>query len=134
VWGIDLDSTATGADADKVLECDGFLEAHSTCAGTVEPSMSQGRLGITSQAARVVVKQPEMTMKTKPLPDPLYGCSQCADEYSKPATELFWSERTCSWVCDNCWSAVDEHWLTDNDLIDRGITLADELKKRGLTR
>ncbi len=35
--------------------------------------MSQGRLGITSQAARVVVKQPEMTMKTKPLPDPLYG-------------------------------------------------------------
>jgi hypothetical protein len=26
VWGIDRDPTATGADADKVLECDGFLE------------------------------------------------------------------------------------------------------------
>jgi hypothetical protein len=27
VWGIDRDPTATGADADAVLECDGFLSA-----------------------------------------------------------------------------------------------------------
>jgi hypothetical protein len=68
----------------------------------------------------------------KPLPNPLYGCAYCAEEYSWPATELFWSERACSWVCDNCWDDADEHWLADKDPVERGITLAEELKHRGL--
>jgi hypothetical protein len=33
--------------------------------------MSQGRLGITSQAARAVAKQPEMTMKKHWLDKPI---------------------------------------------------------------
>ncbi len=70
----------------------------------------------------------------KPLPDPVYGCAICACEYSWPADDLFWSKRTNSWICDNCWEEVDEHWLTDTDVVDRGITLAEELKNRGLSR
>jgi hypothetical protein len=67
----------------------------------------------------------------KPLPEPWYGCAYCADTYSWPASDLFWSEKTKSWVCDNCWEVVDEHWADDEDaLVERGITLADELKNR----
>jgi hypothetical protein len=70
----------------------------------------------------------------KPLPEPLYGCAYCADEYSWPASDLFWSEKTKSWVCDNCWDGLDEHWVDDLTEVERGITLADELKNRGLNR
>jgi hypothetical protein len=74
-------------------------------------------------------------MNTKPLPEPLYGCYRCACEYSWPADDLFWSEKTDSWVCDNCWDEVDEHWSSrDTVLAERGITLAAELKQRGLNR
>jgi hypothetical protein len=76
----------------------------------------------------------------KPLPDPLYACAYCADEYSWPPEDLFWSENTKSWVCDNCWEGVDEHWEDDRTapgyqkVVERGITLSDELKSRGLIR
>ncbi len=80
-------------------------------------------------------------MSDKPLPEPFYSCSYCADTYSWPASDLFWSEKTKSWVCDNCWDEVDEHWEDGDDdvadrgiLVERGITLADELKNRGLNR
>ena len=70
----------------------------------------------------------------KPLPEPFYSCAYCADEYSWPAEDLFWSEKTNSWICDNCWDEPDEHWLTDTDQVERGITLDEELKNRGLSR
>ena len=70
----------------------------------------------------------------KPLPEPLYSCAYCADEYSWPAEDLFWSEALNTWICDNCWLEVDKHWITDSEQVEHGITLAEELKNRGLSR
>ena len=70
------------------------------------------------------------------IPDPLYPCRYCAEEYSWPATDLWWSERDQDWVCEMCW---DEH---DRDLVvdargeyvreERGPSLADEIKAQNV--
>jgi hypothetical protein len=76
----------------------------------------------------------------KPIPDPLYPCCICYEEYSRPADQLFWSEPLQDWCCDDCWEGVDEHWadegqhFTDDTVIDYGVSLAEELKTRGLAR
>lgn len=49
----------------------------------------------------------------------------CAEECSYPADMLFWSEEEQCWLCDCCWTMASE---------ERGISLAEELKQRGLTR
>lgn len=72
-------------------------------------------------------------MSEKKLPDPLYSCAECYEEHSWPAGDLFWSEPLQDWFCDLCWDMPDEHWRGD-ETIDRGISLADELKRRGLNR
>ncbi len=68
-----------------------------------------------------------MSEKDKPLPKPLYPCLHCADIYSWPATDLWWSEAEKGWVCDNCWD--------DRDIDEgSGIRLDKELASRGLNR
>jgi hypothetical protein len=70
-------------------------------------------------------------MTEKPIPQALYGCHFCGDEYSHPADELFWSEKYKSWVCDSCWDDQDGHWDHDNGVCCKyGISLEEELKNR----
>ena len=59
----------------------------------------------------------------KPIPEPLYPCLYCYEDFSWHAGELFWSERGQSWVCTNCWSQLDF-----DEQEDLGISLADEIK------
>lgn len=70
----------------------------------------------------------------KPLPNPAYPCSVGYEEYSWPADELYWSDRLQNWYCDNCWDEMPEHWIGDGEVVKPGISLADELKRRGLSR
>lgn len=56
-------------------------------------------------------------------PDALYPCKYCRDEYSWPADDLYWSEKSKAWVCSNCWD--DEH-----DGENRGIRLDEHMKGR----
>lgn len=72
-------------------------------------------------------------MSEKKLPEPLYGCAICYCDYSWTASDLFWSDAIEGWCCDHCWDDIDEHWSGD-DVVDRGTSLADELKRRGLNR
>jgi hypothetical protein len=70
-------------------------------------------------------------MTEKPIPQALYGCHFCGDEYSHPADALFWSEKYKSWVCDSCWDDQDGHWDHDNGVCCKyGISLEEELKNR----
>jgi len=68
-------------------------------------------------------------MKERHIPKPLYPCKYCSDEYSWPATDLYWSEIDKDWVCDQCWDDRDSNW-SGEDYIERerGISLADEIK------
>lgn len=58
-----------------------------------------------------------------PIPDALYPCLQCSEEFSWPAKDLFWSERCKAWVCDMCWDC-DEHGG------EQGTSLANEIKRQ----
>jgi hypothetical protein len=74
-------------------------------------------------------------MKDKPIPQALYGCYFCSEEYSRPAEELFWSKPFKAWVCDTCWRDHDEHWTSDgNDgngsFCEYGISLEEELRSK----
>ena len=40
-------------------------------------------------------------LPTKPAP--LYPCHFCNEEYSWPASDLYWSSRFKDWVCGECW-------------------------------
>ena len=66
----------------------------------------------------------------KMLPEPLYCCANndCCAEYTWPAEDLHWSDRCEGWYCDNCW---DVEPLCDDE---QGVSLADELTARGMTR
>lgn len=68
-------------------------------------------------------------MTNKPIPEPLYICSVGSCGYSWPADQLFWSDSIKGWCCDHCWFEVDAHW----PVLEYGISLADELKQRGLS-
>jgi hypothetical protein len=37
------------------------------------------------------------------IPRALYSCQHCAEDYSWPAEDLYWSDITNAWVCENCW-------------------------------
>jgi hypothetical protein len=50
------------------------------------------------------------------LPEALYPCVHCKDDYSWPAEDLCWSGKLQGWVCANRWD-VDEHG-------DPGLTLS----------
>ena len=63
----------------------------------------------------------------KPIPEPLYPCKYCADEYSWPATDLFWSNQDQDWICDVCWDDLD--FMTASSGEEKGVCLADEIKK-----
>jgi hypothetical protein len=81
----------------------------------------------------------DATLKTndpvdKPLPEPAYPCALCWEEFSTPAAKLFWSERLQGWCCDDCWDDVLKHQMPGNQIEKRGVSLADELKRRGLSR
>ena len=67
---------------------------------------------------------------SKPLPVPNYCCDNgdCCAEVTWPAEDLWWSDKLEGWFCDNC-------WCEDGEIeADKGISLAEELKQRGLTR
>jgi hypothetical protein len=38
-----------------------------------------------------------------PIPEALYSCKHCREDYSWPAADLFWSDREKAWVCTECW-------------------------------
>lgn len=38
-----------------------------------------------------------------PIPRALYPCKHCAEDYSWPAEDLYWSAITKAWVCESCW-------------------------------
>ena len=63
----------------------------------------------------------------KPIPEPVYPCKYCADEYSWPATDLFWSNQDQDWICDDCWD--DRDFMTASSGEEKGVCLADEIKK-----
>lgn len=58
-----------------------------------------------------------------PLPDALYPCAHCYEEYSWPAEDLSWCPEIQKWICINCWDC-DVHGDT------RGTTLADEISRQ----
>ena len=60
---------------------------------------------------------------TKPIPTALYSCRLCHEEYSWPATDLWWSEIYQGWECDECWNSRDENH--DEPM---GICLATEIE------
>lgn len=48
-----------------------------------------------------------------PIPQALYPCARCAEEYSWPASDLGWSSVERKWICESCWdSAVDGDVVT----------------------
>ena len=67
---------------------------------------------------------------TKPLPEPLYCCEndECCEEHTWPAEDLWWSDNLQGFFCESCWDCDD---YIERD---KGISLAEELKQRGLTR
>lgn len=67
----------------------------------------------------------------RPIPEPLYPCVHCAEDYSWPATDLNWSEVDEGWVCDPCWDNRDSNW-NGEDYIEKekGISLAEEIKRQ----
>ena len=72
-----------------------------------------------------------MGSEMKPIPEPLYSCCHCRDDYSWPAGDLFWSELDHDWVCDNCWSERDNNWDGENYIeTELGVSLANEIKSR----
>jgi hypothetical protein len=70
-----------------------------------------------------------MNEKQKPIPDPLYPCCHDECDSSWPAEYLRWSVPLKGWCCDQCWEDVDAHW-TDDERVDSGISLAQELRER----
>jgi len=71
---------------------------------------------------------------TKKLIFKVYPCHFCEDKYFYPPDKLFWSEIHQGWVCDDCWSNRENHWVkkeTPNGVsfltCDRGISLEMEL-------
>ena len=68
-------------------------------------------------------------MAEKPIPDALYPCAICHDDYSWPATDLYWSEHLRDWCCHMCWSEAHEELPGERDP-DYGICLADEIEAR----
>ena len=61
---------------------------------------------------------------SKPIPEALYPCHNCCEDYSWPAEDLHWSEQEQAWECDMCWSGR----LADTCDEPKGVCLADEIK------
>ena len=68
-------------------------------------------------------------INTHPVPDVLFGCAiqNCAEGVSYPPADLYWLEGSeavpAGFYCDDCLSELA-------DVIDYGMTLADELEER----
>lgn len=43
-----------------------------------------------------------------PIPEPLFSCLLCSDEFSWPAKDLRWSHAVDGWICAECWD-WEEH-------------------------
>ena len=69
-------------------------------------------------------------MAERPLPEPHYCCAneECCIYITRLAKDLWWSDKEQGWFCDDCWNCNED--LEE----DKGISLAEELKQRGLTR
>ena len=67
----------------------------------------------------------------RPIPEALYPCVHCAEDYSWPASDLNWSDIDKGWVCDMCWDDRDTNW-DGEDCIEKekGISLSEEIKQR----
>lgn len=72
---------------------------------------------------------PDINMTVKTIPDPLYPCCSCYDDYSWSAKDLFWSEPLQAWCCENCWGNFDSHWIDDKTSVPLGISLANEIQQ-----
>jgi hypothetical protein len=67
----------------------------------------------------------------RPIPEALYPCVHCAEDYSWPASDLNWSDVDEGWVCDMCWDDRETNWDGDDYIEkDKGISLAEEIKRR----
>ena len=74
-----------------------------------------------------------MADELKQIPDALYPCRYCSEDYSWPAGDLFWSELDHDWVCDPCWDQRDSNWDGENSIeTEFGISLANEIKSRAV--
>lgn len=70
----------------------------------------------------------------RPIPEALYPCVHCAEDYSWPATDLNWSELDKGWVCDMCWDDRETNWDGEDYIEkDKGISLAEEIKRQQST-
>lgn len=70
-------------------------------------------------------------MSNRKIPQALYPCIHCAEDYSWPATDLWWSDIDKGWVCDMCWDDRDSNWDGENLIEkDRDISLADEIERQ----
>ena len=70
----------------------------------------------------------------RPIPEALYPCVHCSDDYSWPASDLNWSEFDKGWVCDNCWDDRETNWDGEDYIEkDKGISLAEEIKRQKST-
>ena len=61
------------------------------------------------------------------IPQAVYPCRHCWEVCSWLATDLWWSEIDKDWVCDQCWTDRDSEEACREE---RGISLADEIKRR----
>lgn len=43
-----------------------------------------------------------------PIPEALYPCARCAEEYSWPASDLGWSMVRKKWICGGCWDSEED--------------------------
>lgn len=62
-------------------------------------------------------------MSEKKIPEALYPCHYCREEYSWPAEDLHWSDIDKDWVCGLCWSDRDKGFDEP-----KGTWLPDEIK------
>jgi hypothetical protein len=70
----------------------------------------------------------ESSIKSKienlPIPEALYSCHDCREEYSWSAEDLFWCPKVKQWICINC------HDDNDDAHGKATICLKDELTRR----
>ena len=59
-----------------------------------------------------------------PIPEALYPCKNCHEDYSWPSCDLNWCEEEQGWFCECCW---EREW--DCEV---GISLEDEIERRKL--
>jgi hypothetical protein len=111
-----IEPQKTIEDLEKVLASILELQANPYCDCFMFMSLVEKREKVEAKIAELKAEGNKM----KKIPEPLYPCKYCDDEYSWPAKDLHWSEEIQDWVCGECWCYSVEG--------EQGISLADEIK------